>query len=114
MAAMFNDPQGLAADSRGNQYESDTSKMPDARNAQIRKVAAQGTVSTFAGMPGVTGTGFADGAASMARFTYPRGVVLDLAGNLYIADTGYGVIRTISANGMVSTLAGVVHMVGST
>jgi len=113
MAALFNDPLGLAADSSGNLYVSDTSNLTDASNALIRKVAAQGTVSTFAGMPGVTGTGFADGAASMARFTYPRGVVLDLAGNLYIADTGNSVIRKISANGMVSTLAGVAHMAGS-
>src|SRR3569832_861004 len=106
MAALFNDPLGLAADSSGNLYVSDTSNLTDASNALIRKVAAQGTVSTFAGMPGVTGTGFADGAASMARFTYPRGVLHDLAGNDSAA------IRKSTPDGRVTTLAGVIGLPG--
>ena len=111
--ALFNDPLGIAADGSGNLYVADASNLTDASNALIRTISAQGTVGTLAGIPGVTGTGYADGAGGTARFTYPRGVARDAAGNLYIADTGNSVIRKIAANGMVTTLAGTAYMAGS-
>ena len=61
-------------------------------------------VDTFAG--GTTGGGFADGFGSAARFSVPRAIAADAAGNLYVADTGNHVIRKVTPDGNVTTLAG--------
>jgi sugar lactone lactonase YvrE len=56
-----------------------------------------------------TGAGFEgleNGDSSVARFTYPWGADADQDGNVYIADRGNHVIRKISPDGSVSTLAG--------
>jgi uncharacterized repeat protein (TIGR01451 family) len=59
-------------------------------------------VSTLAG----TDRGFVDGPGTVARFSTPRSVNLDAAGNLYVADHTNSCIRKISPSGIVSTLAG--------
>ncbi|HVV55633.1 MAG TPA: NHL repeat-containing protein [Mucilaginibacter sp.] len=94
--ASFNQPFGVAADSSGNVY------VADAGNNAIRKIAPDGTVSTFAG----TGNpGSADGTDT-ATFDTPLGVAVDKAGNVYVADYGNDLIRMISPAGVVSTIAG--------
>src|ERR1017187_4599228 len=65
-AARFANPWGVAADSAGNLYVDDTD------NHTIRKVTAGGTVSTFAGLAGISGS--ADGTGSGARFNRSEGV----------------------------------------
>jgi sugar lactone lactonase YvrE len=66
-------------------------------------VAPIGLVSTFAG----TGTGGSDnGIGNAASFFIPVGLKVDNSGNVYVADRGNGLIRMISASGMVSTFAG--------
>ena len=65
----------------------------------------------FAGQPGVKG--YADGAALQAKFRLPNNVAVDRAGNVYVADTANDVIRKITPDGTVSTLAGVAHSRGS-
>lgn len=61
------------------------------------------TVKVFAG--DVT-AGSVDGPAAVARFKSPEGVVMDAAGNLIITDRGNNRIRKISADGIVSPIAG--------
>ena len=46
------------------------------------------------------------GTGTVARFSYPAGLAMDIAGNTYVADSSNHVIRVITTNGMVTTLAG--------
>jgi sugar lactone lactonase YvrE len=69
------------------------------------------TISTLAGS--TSGGGHVDGAASVARFSAPRGMAYDMAGNLYLADSGNQVIRKIASNGSVTTIAGQSGVAGS-
>ncbi len=92
---------GIAADSSGNVYFSDT------YNQVVWKYSRQtATVSLYAGtgVYGYTGDG---GPATAATLAYPRGLALDGAGNLYIADSSNEVVRRVSATTqLISTVAG--------
>jgi sugar lactone lactonase YvrE len=92
-------PAGVAVDSAGNLYIADTS------NSRIRKVTAAGVISTLAGT-GSYGSSGDGGAATAAQISYPRGVAVDGAGNLYIADVNGHRIRKVTPAGVISTLAG--------
>lgn len=98
-AAFLHYPSGIAVDSAGIIYIADT------YNHVIRKVAADGNITTFAGdnTAGSKGDG---GAATSARLRYPTGLALDSAGNLYIADSNNHRIRKITTDGNISTVAG--------
>lgn len=98
-AARFNAPVGAVFDPAGNLVVSDSS------NHTIRRITPDGTVTTIAGLAGTPGS--ADGPASLARFNFPWGLAYDHAGNLYIADYGNDVIRKMTPDGNVSTIAGV-------
>jgi sugar lactone lactonase YvrE len=98
--ARFNYPSGVAVDSAGNAYVADTG------NHTIRKVTPAGVVTTLAGLAGSEGSGSDDGTWSAARFSYPSGLALDSAGNVYVADTGNNRIRKMTSAGVVTTLAG--------
>ena len=104
-AARFNVPIGVAVDGAGNVY------VADNLNHTIRKITASGLVSTLAGL--AASPGGADGAGNLARFHYPRGVAVDNAGNVYVADTENHTIRKITSDGQVSTLAGLAGSTGS-
>ncbi|HYD81833.1 MAG TPA: hypothetical protein VEC06_18690 [Paucimonas sp.] len=95
--ARFNGPQGLASGPDGALFVADT------RNYTIRKITKHGNVTTIAGLAGVPGS--ADGSGSNARFTEPRAIAVDAAGTAYVADGS--AIRKISADGMVTTIAGI-------
>jgi uncharacterized protein (TIGR03437 family) len=98
-SAQLNGPQGLAVDSAGILYIADT------QNHRVRKVAANGTISTVAGS-GTAGFGGDGGSATSAQLNLPFGVAVDAAGNLYIAEFGNNRVRKVSANGNIGTLAG--------
>lgn len=71
-----------------------------AQDAQVNSAG----IKLLAGRLG--GSGDLGGAPDVARFTYPRGIARDRAGNLYVADTGNYTIRKINADGVVTTIAG--------
>ena len=96
--ALFREPRGLAIDASGNVF------VADQLNHTIRKITAEGVVSTFAGAP--LEIGFADGQGNSARFNYPSGVALDNAGTLFVADRNNHVIRRITSSGLVATIGG--------
>lgn len=102
--ARFSSPWGIAVDATGNVY------VADAGNQTIRKITADGMVTTLAGLAGSPGK--ADGFGSAARFDRPTGVAVDAAGSIYVADTNNHIIRKILASGIVSTLAGTAGVAG--
>jgi sugar lactone lactonase YvrE len=93
----LNSPCGVATDSVGNVYIADT------YNHRIRKIDTNGNASILAGSGSPA---FADGTGTSASFQYPRGITVDSAGIVYIADTNNARIRKIALNGYVSTIAG--------
>ncbi|MBL9189822.1 MAG: immunoglobulin domain-containing protein [Opitutaceae bacterium] len=105
-AARFTFPVGIAVDGAGNVFVS------DAASATIRKITPAGVVTTFAGAAFQIGS--ADGTGAAARFSLPYGLAIDGAGALYVADSGNNTIRKISADGVVTTLAGGAGQAGFT
>ncbi len=98
-AAQLFFPTGVAADGAGNLFIADTS------NHRIRKVDAAGVITTAAG-DGTYGFGGDAGPATAAQLRSPRGVAVDGAGNLFIADTSNHRIRKVDAAGVITTVAG--------
>jgi hypothetical protein len=96
-AARFSQPRSIVVDRAGALYITDTG------NDAIRKMTADGTVTTFAGRLGEPGS--ADGVGSGARFEGPTGLAIDASGTLYVTDTGNDAIREVAPDGTVTTLA---------
>ena len=101
-SANLNNPRGVAVDSSGNVYVSDTN------NHVVRKITSGGTISTYAGNNGF-GAGYAGdgGPANNAQLFYPAGLAFDSSGNLYIADSQNNAIRkVIASNSQITTAVG--------
>jgi hypothetical protein len=96
--ARFNGVSGIVMDKANNIYAADT------HNHVIRKITTTGVVTTFAGLAGFCGS--TDGLGTEALFHSPEGLAVDLAGNVYVADTGNRTIRKITPYGEVTTVAG--------
>jgi trimeric autotransporter adhesin len=94
--ALFHFPSALAHDRLGNVY------IADAGNNRVRRISPDGVVVTIAGCgsPGYSGDG---GQATSAQIT-ANYLAVDSAGNLYIA--GGAVVRKVTPEGTISTLAG--------
>jgi len=103
--ARFSDPTDVAVDNALNVY------VADSANHTIRVISPAGIVTTLAGTAGVSGS--ANGTGSGARFNGPRGISVDSASNIYVADTFNNTIRKISPGGVVTTLAGFPLAAGS-
>ena len=92
-------PTGVALDAAGNIY------IADQLNARIRRVETNGVITTVAGEGNAAFLG--DGsAATNAILQHPRGVTLDAADNLYIADQNNNLIRKVDTSGIITTVAG--------
>jgi sugar lactone lactonase YvrE len=100
--AQFNEPYDVAVDTAGVVY------VADALNHRIRRINPQGVVTTLAGGAdaGEDAGGYADGPATVARFSYPTGLAVDATGIVYVADTYNARIRAVSPQGVVRTVAG--------
>lgn len=96
--ARFGGPRGIAIDHAGNLY------VADEMEQTIRKITPRAVVTTLAGQ--VRKRGHRDGPGSAALFSAPRGIAVDRAGVVYVADTDNQVIRRIMPDGTVSTYAG--------
>jgi uncharacterized protein (TIGR03437 family) len=101
-AASLNKPAGLAADSSGNIYIADTA------NNVIRMVNSSGIISTVAGNNGQGGGFTGDGgAATNGELDAPTAVAIDSAGNLYITDSIFNLVRKVTkSNGYINTVVG--------
>jgi uncharacterized protein (TIGR03437 family) len=96
-SAQLNLPQGVAAGPDGSVY------IADQANNRVRRVAPDGTITTFAG----GGTSLGDnGPATLAQLRFPFSVAVDAAGNVLIADTLNHRIRRVDRNGNIVTIAG--------
>jgi sugar lactone lactonase YvrE len=98
-SASLGQPVGLALDAFGNLYIADNS------NERVRKVNPNGIITTVAGN-GTSGYSGDGGAATSASFNTLRGVAVDAAGSLYIADPGNNRVRKVARNGIITTVAG--------
>ena len=88
---------GIVIDDGGTLYVSEPALN------RIVKISTEGTVSVYAGS---TRAGRQNGPIASALFSEPRGLALDKAGNLYVADAGNSAIRRITIDGVVTTIAG--------
>jgi sugar lactone lactonase YvrE len=98
--ASLNGPAGLAIDGLGNLF------IADYNNYRIRKVGTNGIITTVAGSSTNVLYAGNGGYATNAGLYRPRGVAVDAAGNLFIADTGNNRIRKVDTNGIITLLAG--------
>ncbi len=100
--AQLNLPVGLAVDSSGNVY------IADSLNNRIRVVNSSGIINTFAGTGAIGYAGAVGdaGQANQAQLYLPGGVAVDKNGNVYIADTGHSLIREVTTDGNINSIAG--------
>jgi sugar lactone lactonase YvrE len=92
-------PQGVTVDGSGNLYIADTG------NRRVRKVTADGKITTVAGS-GSAGSGGDNGPAVSAQLGEVRGIAVDSAGTVYIVDQANNVVRKVTADGKISAVAG--------
>jgi sugar lactone lactonase YvrE len=102
--ATFNNPSGIAVNPTGTLF------VADSGNDAVRAITS-GVVSTFAGVPGTTGS--LDGAATSATFNRPHGLAVDSVGRVFVADALNNSIRKVETNGTVSTFAGLSSSLGN-
>jgi sugar lactone lactonase YvrE len=111
-AAQLYNPRAVTFGPHGDVY------IADALNERIRKIDANGVITTFAGSgpPDSNGTlqngavptaaNGDGGPATSAVFNQPHGVAVDSQGNLYIADSNNQKIRKVDTGGIITTIAG--------
>jgi len=95
LTALLDGPQSLATDGQGNVYIGEP--------ARIRRVDANGIISTIAGT-GIAGFSGDGGPATAAQLDWGLGLVVDRSGNLFVASGNR--IRRIDAAGTITTIAG--------
>jgi streptogramin lyase len=102
LAGSFPSPSAVAVDSSGNVYATDLSSQ------LIKKITPAGVITTLAGGGGsaADGSGADNGTGTAASFNSPTSIAVDSSGNVYVADMMNDLIRKITPDGVVTTLAG--------
>ena len=95
----FKSPQGIAIGIGGDIY------VADSGNDYIRKINSDGTSSIFVG----SNQGYMDGADGDVQFSSPLDLAIDDLGNLYLSDAGNSIVRKVTPDKVVTTLAGSVR-----
>ena len=104
-AARFTAPSGITVDNAGNVY------VAEFASDTIRKIGPEGFVTLLAGSPG--NPGWKDAKGDNAHFRNPWSVAVDKSGNVCVADKDNFVIRQITPDGRVTTIAGKPGVPGS-
>ncbi|MBC7918736.1 MAG: hypothetical protein H7Y28_13085 [Rhodoferax sp.] len=102
-AFRFTTAYGVAVDTAENVYVSGTNV--------VYKMKPDGSVTILAGTYGISGG--TDGSAQNATFNVPFGIAVDSVGNVWVSDVSDHTIRKISTSGVVSTVAGVRGICGT-
>ena len=98
-SAQLSGAEAVAVDAAGNIY------IADSYNNRLRKVTPDGIINTVAGANAASLSSSGDGGpATSAQLGIPHGVVVDAAGNLYIAD---GRLQKVTPDGIINTVANV-------
>jgi DNA-binding CsgD family transcriptional regulator/sugar lactone lactonase YvrE len=92
-------PSGCATSQQGDLYVAVTGAN------EVKKLSSGGEWSVVAGT-GQGGFGGDGGPATSAELRSPEGLAIDLQGNLYIADAGNDVVRKVTTDGRITTVAG--------
>ena len=98
-SARLSSPYRVAMDPAGNLY------IADPGNNRIRKLAPNGIITTVAGNGNSNFNGDG-GPATNASLSYAEDAVIDIYGNMFIADSGNSVVRKVDLNGVITTIAG--------
>src|SRR5690606_7321322 len=94
LQARFDEPWGLVRGLDGSLFVADGGEAN-----RIRRIAPDGSVTTFAG----SSEGFVAGIGSAAELHTPSSLAVDRLGDLYVADSGQHAIRQVSLHGEVTT-----------
>jgi sugar lactone lactonase YvrE len=97
--ASVHGPEGIAVDGAGNIYFAE----PNAN--RVRRIAPDGTISTFAGT-GAAGNSGNGGPAAKATLNRPTDVKVDAAGNVAIAEYSGAAVRRVRPDGTIERMAG--------
>ncbi len=91
-------PEAVAVDAQGDLFIADSDNV-------IREVMPNGIITTVAG-DGAAGYSGNGGPATAAELDGPTGLAVDAQGDLFIADSNNNVIREVTPNGIITTVAG--------
>jgi gliding motility-associated-like protein len=105
VAALLNEPYGVAVDNAGNIY------IPDANNNVVRMINTAGIISTIAGVEQSAGYNGDGGPAIDAKLDFPWALTVDNNGNIYVGDQGNWEIRKIDKTGTITDYGGD-HLLG--
>jgi sugar lactone lactonase YvrE len=101
LSASLDEPEGVVVDAAGSVYVSEH------QGGRIRKIAADGLITTVAGAGGCSMELGENGPATAACLSFPAGIALDAAGNLFVAVSNHSLVRRVDArSGVITTIAG--------
>ena len=98
-AAKLNFPSGIAVGPSGDLY------IADSFNHRVRRVGANGVITTIAGT-GTAGFGGDAGPAQLAQLQFPVDIDVSSGGDVFIVDSLNQRIRKVDSAGRISTIAG--------